>query len=124
MRQLADILLAAAGEHACFAHVEDDLALLERYGEFWMGRGIRMNRGDPNRCHDNALFCWDANRTLLRPATGYYLYDDGCWRQHSWCVTLGTAGKGGRVVETTEKGVLYFGVTFTEAEAQARLDGL
>jgi hypothetical protein len=116
-----DALLAVAGDEVCLPSIEEDIDLIERYGEFWMGRGVTLKRGEPCSCHSNSLWCWDANRDRVAAATGYALSEDGMWRQHSWCVLRATAGKGGRVVETTVKRVLYFGLSFTPAESEARL---
>lgn len=112
---LRDRLVAIAGHEACLPPSDGHLDLIEARGELWMGRGSRKIAGKACRCHANSLAYWAAHRgDGVVVATGYALTGDGMWRQHTWCVRLGRDG--GRVLETTEPRVLYFGTTLTEAE--------
>lgn len=120
--QLRDIILNMAGEEVCMPLIEEDLSNLLTYGEAWLPTNIRIMRGEPSRCHQNAALLWEANTDKLFMATGYYLHSDGMWRSHSWCIRPTT--RGGRIVETTRVGLLYFGVTLTETEAESRLSEL
>ena len=116
---LRDILLPFGGEEVCLSRVEIDLGLLQQHGEIWLPKGATIKRGEVSQCHRNALSLWEADPAGLRVATGYYLTDDGMWRQHSWCIR--PTAKGGRVVETTHKALLYFGVILTDQEARVRV---
>lgn len=118
---LRDRLLAVAGAEACMPNVEEDLGRLLLFGEYWLGSGSILKPGRPCHCHSNSLRLWASNRSKYAVATGYALSHDGMWRQHSWGLIGETGCKGGRVVETTERRVLYFGFTMTPVEAQARL---
>lgn len=80
-------------------------AALLHGGEFAEGKRAKMVPGEPRACHDNAA-------KLVRTRPGYELWfgfalsaGDGCWRVHSWATDTH-----GRLVETTEPRVLYYGV--------------
>jgi hypothetical protein len=64
-----------------------------------------MRRGMPSECHANTALMFVRSKGAVRIAFGYALSDDGLWRQHSW----GVDAKDGRVFETTERRVRYFG---------------
>lgn len=110
---LRDRLLAAAGI-ACAPQHEEDLDKLLSRGQFYNAYGARRMPGRPSECHGNTARLWDANRDRVQIVTGYALSPDGCWRQHSW----GWLPDGQRVVETTEKRILYYGFILTEEEAE------
>lgn len=119
--RLRDRLLSFGGEQACVPAIEEDLDALLEHGQVWLAKGRLRKRGRPCQCHANSLQLWDENREKgLLPATGYALSPDGMWRQHSWCVIAKRTG--GRIVETTEDRVLYYGIVFTPEEAEKRLD--
>lgn len=109
-------LLDAAGFAVCL-HQEEDLPFLLSRGEFYRGYNSRTMRGQNCRCHANSAALWDVNRSKLRIVTGYALSRDGMWRCHSWCID-----KDDKVIETTEKRVLYYGYPMTPAEAEEFLD--
>lgn len=111
MRQLFELrtrLLLFGGAEVCLPAIEEDIHWLLNFGEIWLPKNHKHIKGIPSNCHANAAKLWDKDREKYRIATGYYLHDDGMWRQHSWC--LEKQPKQTRVVETTEVGVLYFGV--------------
>jgi hypothetical protein len=91
-------------------------ALLER-DRYSPGARALMRPGEPSACHANAamLFVWTKGE--VRIASGYALSDDGLWRQHSW----GVDGDDGRIIETTERRVRYYGFVLDDAEAGMRL---
>lgn len=68
--------------------------------------------GDRSDCHRNAVRLWRQGAAAAI-GTGYALSDDGLWREHSWGVE-----SDGRVVETTEPRVAYFGVTMSGEGAE------
>ena len=109
-------LLAVAGQAVCL-HQEEDLPQLLSRGEFYRGYNSRMMKGEAGRCHANSSRLWERNSSKLRIVTGYALSRDGAWRQHTWCVD-----KDDKVIETTEKRVLYFGFPMTRAEAEEFAD--
>ena len=110
-------LLAFAGDRVCLPRGgETDEKKLLAHGECWYPIGVKLMVGEQSQCHRNSALMWEANRDKVRIATGYALSDDGIWRQHSWCVTCDrrSGSRGGRVVETTEKRLLYFGVCLSD----------
>jgi hypothetical protein len=109
---LKNVLLDIGGWAACIPNVEEDLAKLLERGRRFPGRSVSM-KGEPSRCHSNSAYCWDENRGSCSICTGYALSRDGMWRQHSWLLT-----NQGRVVETTEKRVQYFGYVLDEEECE------
>lgn len=111
-------LLSFAGEETCLALDESNKEisdLLER-GQLWYGDRITMMKGEDSHCHQNSAACWNANKDKLAIATGYALTEDGMWRQHSWCVW--GKSRANRIVETTGKRILYFGVVLTPKECK------
>ena len=108
-------LLAVAGQAVCL-HAEEDLPAILARGQFYRGYNSRTMRGRPINCHTNSASLWAANKGQLTLVTGYALSRDGMWRCHSWCV-----GMGGKVIETTEKRVLYYGFPMTKTEAETFL---
>src|SRR5262245_33475586 len=72
---------------------------------------VKRKRGQRNRCHANAADLWARDPDRLQLATGYGLSDDGLWRLHSWAVGQG------RVIETTEVRLRYFGFVHEPKEA-------
>jgi hypothetical protein len=93
--------------------------LLER-GRYFPGAGALMRLGLPSACHANAAMMFVQSRGAVRIAFGYALSADGLWRQHSW----GVDAQDGRVLETTERRVRYYGLVLNDAEAALRLLGL
>jgi hypothetical protein len=120
--ELRDRLLAFAGNQACLPAIEEDTEILLAHGEIWLPKGLKMARGDTHRCHENACLLYQANKDELKVATGYYLHADGMWRAHSWCLQKNS--RGGRIVETTCKAILYYGTTLTDKEISTRLNNL
>jgi hypothetical protein len=59
-------------------------------------------------------------RGTVRLASGHALSTDGLWRQHSW----GVVAEDGRIVETTERRVCYYGIVLSNAETVLRLLGM
>ncbi len=113
--ELESKLLALGGEAVVYANEEDMKKLLTR-GQAFPGRGALMMLGAPSRCHANTARLHEANEDNSRIVTGYALSPDGLWRQHTWGLT-GTEGRG-RIVETTQKRVRYFGFILTPKEAR------
>ena len=65
--------------------------------------GLRMRRGAPSNCHENAVNLF-ASGVAAGVGTGYAC-DGILWRQHSWGLDAR-----GRILETTVKGRKYFGL--------------
>jgi hypothetical protein len=80
----------------------------------WRGYRAQMIPMERNACHWNAVELWKKDAGKFTVCTGYALSRDGLWRQHSWCINNAT----GRIVETTESRVLYFGFEMTRKEIQ------
>ena len=115
MLDLRDKLLTFGGQEVCMPCYEEDLMKILERGQLWLGDRITMKRGLPSQCHFNSCRCWDANKDKVVLCTGYALSEDGCWRQHSWCVHI--KPRKNRVVETTVERIAYFGFVMTEEEA-------
>lgn len=86
-------------------------------------RSVLKVTGVVGECHHNtAALCageqlWRflrrRNLPKVKIATGWALYEDGLWRNHSWGVTTD-----GTVVETTVPFDAYFGVVLSPAEQE------
>jgi hypothetical protein len=90
--------------------------LLDR-GSYFPGAGSLMWRGLPSACHTNAAILLVRTRGSVRIAFGYALSTDGLWRQHSW----GVDAEDGRIIETTERRVRYYGLVLNDNETLLRL---
>lgn len=110
--ELKRALLDIGGWAVCVPKKEEDLKKIMIRGRSFPGRSTLM-KGEPCQCHLNSACCWDENRDRCKICTGYALSKDGMWRQHSWVFT-----NQGRVVETTEKRVQYYGFVMTELECE------
>ena len=109
-------LLDFAGVRVLIPQTEEDLEKLMSRGQFWFGEKALLQLGEPSQCHANSSYLWDANRDKLRICTGYALSKDGIWRQHSWCIWAKPGIN--KIVETTEKRLLYFGFVMTTDECE------
>ena len=72
--------------------------------------GSRRQPMLPSECHSNAVTLWKGSKGRLSIATGYALSRD-CWYRHSWVMA------GERVVETTVRPDLYFGIDLNSGDA-------
>jgi len=90
---------------------EEHARELEERGEFSTVTGVPIE-GLASQCHANTAALWLGDE-IEGIATGYALSSDGLWRQHSW----GLDGQG-RIVETTEERIAYFGFELSFEEAQ------
>jgi hypothetical protein len=113
LQPLNDRLLGMAGHWCVLPLIEEDLPRLMEHGQPFDPRGTRLMPGAPNRCHMNVARLWDANPDTVQICTGYALSADGLWRQHSW----GWFMPKGRVVETTERRILYYGFALNREAA-------
>jgi hypothetical protein len=113
--KLQSTLLRFGGIDVVDADNEDLAKILER-AQLWYGDRIKMMKGRPSQCHANAAACWEANQGRAVLCTGFALSDDGLWRQHSWLIHV--KPRRNRLVETTEKMVVYFGFCMTPDEAE------
>jgi hypothetical protein len=76
-----------------------------------------MRLGEPSACHPNAAMMFVRSRRRVRIASGYALSADGLWRQHSWGVDV----EDGRIIETTERRLRYYGIVLNDVETAWRL---
>ncbi len=95
---------------------DEDLAKILEHGQLWYGDRIKLMKGQPSKCHENAAACWEANQGRSVLCTGYALSDDGLWHQHSWLIHV--KPRRNRVIETTEKRIAYFGFCMAPDEAE------
>jgi hypothetical protein len=108
------IKLKAHGGEMIVPMPENELRVLQllKYGRVFEGVKIKVKKGKPNKCHENASRLW-AESEHLQLVRGYALHDDGLWRQHSWTFDPKT----GEIIETTEPATKYFGVVFSDVQA-------
>lgn len=118
---LRDRLLSFGGQEVILAENEEDFKPIMGRGQLWVGDRVIMMKGAPNQCHRNSSYCWEANRDFpdgkVVLVTGYALWKDGYWRQHSWCVVRRNGCYMSTVIETTTKFLAYFGYVMTEEES-------
>ena len=115
--ELFDTLLSEGG-YAVAPGVDPDLTKILDRGYLRDGRSAELMRGQPISCHSNAALLWAENRDHSVIVTGWAMSDDGVWRQHSWVKHLGT----GKIYETTNPRVLYYGFDLTPDEAEVFYD--
>ena len=94
---------------------EEHARELEERGEFSTVTGVPIE-GLASQCHVNTAHLWLEGR-VQGIATGYALSDDGLWRQHSWGLD-----DHGRIVETTEERIAYFGFRLNGSESREFAD--
>jgi hypothetical protein len=116
LARLADVLLAEGGESVVVPHFEPPevaefvLGLTLRLGQFVPGEVAVVEAGASGECHANAVALWRSGRGAI--STGFALSDDGMWRAHSWL-----RESSGRLIETTEQRVAYFGLALDHEDA-------
>jgi hypothetical protein len=89
--------------------------LLDR-GRYFPGARALMQLGEPSACHANSAMMFVRSKGAVWIASGYALSADGLWRQHSW----GVDADDGRVLETTDRRVRYFGILLNDCETLLR----
>jgi hypothetical protein len=120
MSKLRKKLLALDGDEVVInalseQGMKDQAATAERVlreGSLFSGKDAITMRGGNNACHDNVQMLLDAG-AIPRGWTGWALTNDGLWRFHSW----GTR-RTGRVIETTEERIKYYGVEIESARPE------
>lgn len=111
MQKLFTKLLKHGGQFVVSPIVEEDLKKLLSRGEFF-SYSVLMARGERCQCHRNACSVW-RNNFGVKLITGYALSEDNpVWVQHSWCY------REGRIIETTERRIAYFGYVMGPREAK------
>ncbi len=106
-------LLEFAGNGVVFPDEEEDLDFMLSYGQFWLGRNLKMMKGRPNQCHANTSELFLNNHDVTRICTGYALSEDGLWRCHSWLMWI--KPRSCQIVETTVKRLAYYGFVMNES---------
>jgi hypothetical protein len=109
--QLAAKLLSIGGEKVVFQgsdpHIED---LLDKGALFQ--EEVKLDIGESNRCHTNAADIWGRDVDRFKLVTGYALAGK-CWVPHSWVLD------GDRLIETTTRRDVYFGIILEGEKALA-----
>ena len=108
LREFMDTLLGFGGEEVCMELEDEHFYLMKDYGQFWLGKNIKMMKGIKCACHQNSADLWNHNKTNTLICTGYALSEDGMWRQHSW--VLWFKPRSVQIVETTTPRKAYYGV--------------
>ena len=110
-------LLLIGGEALVLRNeTREDTALIVKEGKLFPVRYRRVQQGESNGCHANSARLYLAGRQI---ATGYGL-KEGLWRQRSWGVEDYVTESGKvveRIVETTVKFRLYFGLVRSDRKA-------
>lgn len=118
LAKLREKLLSIGGEEVCL-QFEDDLKNLMKRGRVFPSTGAKMSKGEPCHCHTNCCALWDANKNQTQIVVGWGLSADGIWRQHTFCWQPASGHpRRGRVIETTQKRVIYFGFKLSRREAK------
>lgn len=104
--ELEQRLLAKAGQAVALLP-EPDLDELLAKGNFIKPQAVWLVPGRAGRCHTNTVRLWEKSNGNMRIFTGWSLAQDGRWYQHSWGALWG------KLVETTEPRLLYFGYELT-----------
>ncbi len=87
------------------SQVSEDLAgLLVEYGILCKGDKARLIIGRRSDCHNNAVKLVERYVNWTRHF-GFALSNDNIWRVHGWCTNTR-----GRIIETTAKRTLYYGI--------------
>ncbi len=95
-------LLSFGGSSVIWQGFDPQAALVANKGHIFDQR-VRMKRGIPHRCHENAAELWALAMDKYQLVTGYGLSGDK-WFAHSWVVD------GKYLYETTGRLDRYFGV--------------
>jgi hypothetical protein len=116
LSRLADQLLAIGGKKVVVPADHPQVAefwvtLVLREGKSFDAGTARLEQGDLNQCHANAVRLWRSGRGSV--CAGFALFGDAYWRAHCW-----VREESGHVVETTEICEAYFGHEFDEAGAK------
>jgi hypothetical protein len=95
---------------------EPHLDLILERGRVFAPAGRKRLRRELHRCHQHAALFYAEHHALdhggtREIVTGYGLYENGIWAQHSWL------WDGARVIETNTSPRLYFGVVLNPFEA-------
>lgn len=113
VERLSEHLLSIRGALVCVPFSENQITAILARGEVASGDGVQRFLGRQSECHGNSARLWRRSFGRLRIITGYALSgDDQMWRQHSWVVD-----QQGRVGETTETRIMYFGIRLTFLES-------
>ena len=113
LRPLEKKLLSMGGSFAIVRPNETDAGRILAQGVRLSGRSAELVRLDMCRCHGNSAKLHLADPSF-RIMTGYALSSDSIWRQHTWTI------RDGKVVETTEPRVLYFGFELAPGDESNR----
>lgn len=85
-------------------------------GKAESGKTAILKLGEQSECHENSAKLHRQDPGRYAVLTGYALSDDGIWRPHSWVHDSLKR----RIIETTEKRAVYFGVIKFETQRSAR----
>lgn len=104
-------LLSFGGEAVVLRSFGSEAQDILSRGELCIENEPIMSLGLHSQCHSNSSMNFLEKGYLIM--TGYALSNDGAWREHSW----NRDPVSGRIVETTELRMAYFGFEMDEAEA-------
>ena len=107
---IRDLLLSFAGSEAVLLSEDDYTDDILTYGQLWNGWShFRYGRNLGGSSDERTAYAYYENRNNpdLAIATGYALFSNGWWRQHSWLVLRKTNCT--QIIETKDRNLLYFG---------------
>lgn len=112
--ELGKKLMEIGGRGLVIDGSDNDIEKIIERGRPFEIKGRKMMMGEPSQCHSNTAGLYDSNKDKVNIVTGYALAEDGDWRQHSW----GVMKEKGKIVETTNKYLAYFGFILTDDESE------
>jgi len=115
-KQLEEKLLTIGGEQLVYSPLMPKfLHELIVGGKEFSSSSVGVVKGKPSQCHDNVIRKWLDKPELYTMAHGFVLSDDHqLWRHHSWLIN----NKTGKIIETTKKREIYYGLALDTAELQ------
>lgn len=109
--KLRRLLLSIGGEEICAPQqIDHDIPFMINNG-FIMDLPITMTIMQEHGCHINTARLV-ATKKNMSFATGFVNFGRGLWSQHSWAIYREKDGTNS-IIETTCKGIRYFGVVFS-----------
>jgi hypothetical protein len=87
---------------------DEDLEALLSVGKVIPVTKIIVRDMQASDCHRNIARLWERGDNLVGIGTGYALWADGLWRQHTWGMKSTST-----VIDTNGRPEMYFGIVFT-----------
>lgn len=121
LKKLHDQLLSLGGVAVVLWNGSNDertTQALISSGKAEPGGTAILKLGKRSQCHENSEKMHRKDPERYAVCTGYALSDDGIWRPHSWAHD----GEKNRIIETTEKRAIYFGLVEVDRRAPGKIE--